>query len=173
MSRYCDHFACTKELLDCFLTAAGDEDDPVSAVDELVNGLYPYHGILHHEINHNWEDIHRALTFDASEEIDFDEGDDPLRLCVHGGDWLVGGARTMTLVHAHELPALCEALDGIDEDFFRRTMRELRAEGVSRYADEKWTEEKVEVVWWDFRSLREFFHKVAKAGLPVICTISH
>jgi hypothetical protein len=175
MSRYCDHYACPKELLDRFLTAAA-EDRRGGAVGELVNDLYPNHGLLHNEINHKWEDIHRCLTFDTGEGLDFECGEEPLSLCIHGGEWLVRvgrSYRTVTLLRAEQLPALCEALDGIDEDFFRRTMRELRDEGVSRYADEGWTEQNVEVVWMDFRSLRDFYHKANAVRLPVICTISH
>lgn len=175
MSRYCDHFACTKDLLDRFLTAARSPEEPGRAVNELVNGLYPYRGLLHHQINHFWEDIHRCLTFDFTDSMDFEWGDHPLMLCIHGGEWFDFGRhyQTMTLLNADELPDLCAALETIDESFFRRTMRELGAEGVGRYAEDTRIDSHAETVFGDFRSLREFYKKANAAQLPVICTISH
>src|SRR5262245_26805586 len=109
MSRYCDHYACRKDLLDRFLFAVKDK-----SVNELMNELYPNRGLIHHEINHNWEDIHRCLTDDTTANMNFKRGSYPLRLCIHGGKWLMGGPGTMTLVRADELPALCAALKEID-----------------------------------------------------------
>ena len=173
MSRYCDHYACTKELLDRFLTAARDDDHPGMAVDELVNDLYPCTGLLHHEINHNWEDVHRCLTFDADEDLDFDCGDEPLMLCIHGGEWLLGGGRTMTLVRAVSCPRCARrwtAGQGLlpPDD---AGAAQPKAWGVT--PTRSGPRRRSRPSWDDFCSLREFYHKANAARLPVICTISH
>jgi hypothetical protein len=167
MSRWCDWYACPKDLLDRFFYAAEVTDvhgDGLAdeAVAELLNELYPVRRtLLHHNINHTWEEIHRVLTDDFTPHLDFDRGQYPLRLCIHGGEWLLVGRRTMTLVAADEVPALCRALEAIDEGWMREKLR-----GCGRSS---WLRR----VWEEFCPLREFYLKVEKANLPVICTISH
>jgi hypothetical protein len=171
MSRWCHHYACTKELLDRFLFAIADED-PEEGVGELLSDLYPVRdSLLYHESNHIWEEIHRALTDDFTEDLDFDSGEYPLRLCIHGGEWLLGGGQTMTLVDADDIPDLCRALEDIDEEWLRPKLLALQGR-VRAYTGWRMTEEWLADVWNEFCSLRGFFQKAEKTGLPVICTIS-
>jgi Domain of unknown function (DUF1877) len=169
MSSYCDHYACPKDLLDRFLGAL-EEDDPREAVGELTDELYNQKKILHNEINFKWEDIHRCLTGDVTGNLNFNKGEYPLKLCIHGGEWLMGGPRTMTLVRADQLPDLCAALKPIDSDWLRDKMAGM-ARKVGRYAN--LDDEFVEIVWEEFDALRKFYEKAKKRKLPVICTISH
>jgi Domain of unknown function (DUF1877) len=172
MSSYCDHYACTKDLLDRFLVAA-EADDPDEALAELEDELYGKRDVMHNEINFKWEDIHRCLTDDVSDDLDFYSGDYPLRLCIHGGEWRIEdppGSHTMTLVKADELPALCKALKPIDREWLKQKLLDMQGE-VPRYTHLE--DEFIDDVWEEFDSLRKFYEKAKKAGLAVICTISH
>lgn len=171
MSRWCDHVACTKDLLDWFLWAAR-QDEPTAAVGEIIGHVYKREGVLRHECNHLWEGVHRVLTDDDSADLDFDAGDHPLRLCIHGGEWLLEGQRTMTLIEADEVPALAEALRAIDQAWVVDRLAAMQQRTSPRY--DRWNvQEYGEDTWYQIEALREFYEAAARAKLPVICTISH
>jgi hypothetical protein len=171
MSRWCDHVACTKDLLDWFLWAV-DQDEPHYAVAEITDHVYQHRGrILRHDSNHVWEGVHRVLTGDDSDDLDFDAGDYPLRLAVHGGEWLLGGPRTMSLVKANELPDLVAALDEIDQPWVVEQLLALQELSPGDADAEVYAE--ADRTWHELDALRKFYHKANAARLPVICTISH
>jgi hypothetical protein len=177
MSRWCDWYACPKDVLDRFLFAAqvSSDEEADEAVAELLGGLPSLRkAVPHYSLNGSWEEIHRALTDDFTGRLDFDAGEHPLCLCVHGGERLLDGSRrTMTLVHADEVPDLCHALEGIEEGLMNAKLLAVKDNVPSRYStwdmDVAW----LRYIWMEFTGLREWYRKVEKAKLPVICTISH
>jgi Domain of unknown function (DUF1877) len=169
MSRWCDHIACTKDLHDWFLWAV-EQEDTYDEIGQITNYVYGRKKkILRHEVNHFWEDIHRCLTDDISRGLDFDSGDYPLCLCIHG-ELLLAGPRTVSLITPAEVADLVPALREIDDFWITNKLQELHSQArwFARLDDDYIVE-----VWWEFQELRKFYEKALKSGLPVACTISH
>jgi hypothetical protein len=171
MSRQCDHVACTKDLLDWFHWAV-EQDEPEDAVRLILLAVERRKDVLRKESDPVWVGVHRVLTEDDSDDLDFDAGDYPLRLCIHGGDWLHGGRRTVSLVEADELPELVEALRAIEQPWVVDRLLAMQRRLSPRF--DSWDMHDFgEGVWYEIECLREFYEKAAAAKLPVICTISH
>jgi hypothetical protein len=169
MSRWCDHYAVTKDLADRFLFAGFQG---TATVVELTDELHESGEGLRHEMNHTWEEIHRCLTDDLSDDLDFESGDYPLQLAIHGGEWLLSGQRTATLILADQVAELVLALRALDQPWFYRKLLWLKEEAPPYQAVDI-TDQYVGCVWDDFRALRDFYEQAAAAGLSVLCTISH
>jgi hypothetical protein len=170
MSRFCDHFACTKDLLDWFLWAA-EQENPDHALVAVTNHLYRDPRVLCHEGKPAWEGVHRALTDDDSFGVSLDRGEYPLRLCIHGGRPLWRGIRTVALVEASQVPDLVAALRSIDRAWVLGrflAMQRRRAPAFDRWDMHDYSAE----VWREIESLLAFFLKAAQARLPVVCTTS-
>lgn len=173
MSRWCVWYACTKDVVDHARFVLENEevveDDPLH---EEVLRHFP-ESLPHYAINHAWDEIHRCLTGDVTDWMDFDSGDYPLKLCVHGGESLRDATDSVTLVDAEEIPPLCRALAGIERDWMKERLLALPASELSWYRGRRMDDDDVEDVWSEFCALRRFYLEAERLKLPVICTISH
>jgi Domain of unknown function (DUF1877) len=174
MSRWCHHYACTKDIVDhvLFVLENDEEDEDDDALWEEVLRHFP-DSLPTHGVNLLWEDIHRCLTGDVTRNLNFDRGDHPLKLCIHGGEWLRDAPDSVTRVAAEEVPALCRALEAIDRAWLQEKLLDLKRAGVPGFRGRKMDERDIEDFWRGFEELREFYLAAEKLRLPVICTISH
>jgi hypothetical protein len=173
MSRWCVHYACTKEILDHVLFVLDqDADEDYDALYEDVLRDIP-NSLPRYGVDKLWEDVHRCLTGDASDFLDFDEGIYPLKLCIHGGRWLREPPESVALVHAEQVPDLHRALEAIDRESVRQRLLALEEAGVEWYRERGSEDQEVETVWGEIQEYVRFYGAAEKAGLSVICTISH
>jgi hypothetical protein len=173
MSRWCCHYACTKDIVDHVLfILENDEAEDYDALWEEVLYHFPQ-SLPSSYILSLWEDIHRCLTGDFSKRLDFDKGEYPLRLCIHGGARLRDSGMSVTLVHAEEIANLCQAMKSIKRDWMREKLLRLKTAGVSGFREREMSEDEVGEVWREFQELLAFYRQAEKLRLPVICTISH
>jgi hypothetical protein len=173
MSRWCSHYACTKDILDHILfVLEQEEDEDYDALYEDVLRDFP-RSLPRYGVDKLWEDVHRCLTGDESRWLDFEEGEYPLNLCIHGGEWLRDPPESVALVQAEEIPPLCRALEAIDREWVRQRLLALKVAGVHWYRQRGNEEQEVETVWGEIQEYVRFYRAAEKAGLPVIVTISH
>jgi hypothetical protein len=173
MTRWCHHYACPKDIVDhIHYVLRDDEDEDYDALWEDVLRHFPK-SLPCYGVNLLWEDMHRCLTGDSSRRLNFDKGDYPLRLCIHGGEWLRGMPNSVTLVYAEEVPELCRAMEVIDRAWWKEKLIRLKAAGVRGFKEREMSDEDVEEVWSEFRELLAFYQQAEKMRLPVVCTISH
>jgi hypothetical protein len=173
-TRWCWHYACTKDLLDRFHAVVA-ADDPDEALFRQWNELEQRKGeVLKHAMLNEWRDVHRALTDDYNDTyLDLSTGKYPLRLCISGGEWLNPdwqGEDLVQLVKAEQIPDLCRALAAIDEEWFCGKLKAMDGE-VTFSNDGDLTDELLAQAWEAFRSLRAFYLKAEKAGLPVVVVV--
>lgn len=171
MSRWADWIAISQGQADAFLGALrfGDKGIAKLLLPLLEEVQQSPQGCLHIQMDKAWEPIHRCLTDDRSNGLDFQAGDFPLRFCVLGGAPLLyeHRYRTASLTLPDEVHAVSSALRSID-----RIILHDKFFLLPEYFHEI-NEEVFEWVWANFELLPPFFASAAKEQLAVICTISH
>jgi hypothetical protein len=169
MSRWCDHYAITPAQRDRLLKAAGEGKPGLGEWVDSVEGLRDTP--RHVEMNHIWEEIHRALTGDDTPRgwLDPECGPWPLCLSVLGGrplhDEDEPWSYTYWLVEPEQVAEAASALACVDERWLRKRYFALS----SCYPEEEgfaWD-------WEELRSLVALFARAAAEGRAVLCTISH
>jgi hypothetical protein len=176
MSRWCDHFAITKEYADRLLYASASEEEPDAAVLEVLREVLddPRAHPPHVEVDKIWEPVHRCLTGDHGPggRLNFDAGAYPLKLCLLGGEWLwddfLQGHRSVQLVSPEEVEAVVEALQQIDATWLSDRFFALPDDQFHELNDGVFA-----CTWAYFEELRAFFVQAAAERKAVICTISH
>lgn len=156
------HFAITDEDL-----AALQEtrcDDEVMQVVERIEERWEKDDGFVHETDKAWDAIHRCLT---DGELSFENGSDPLRLCILGGMQLFDAdEHIVALLTNDQLRPLADALKEITPEFMGARYSEL----PESYDNPK-TQEDLDYTWGWFLGLPEFFDRAEKAGRHVIFTV--
>src|SRR5207244_1104182 len=102
------------------LTAADDDEAVIGLLQPWLERLEELP--LHVDMDKAWEPIHRCLTGDdgAAHHLDFEAGEYPLNLAILGGEQLLEeGYRSAALIPAADVPAVADALAGVERDWFR------------------------------------------------------
>jgi hypothetical protein len=113
-----------------------------------------------------WDALHRTLT---DGKLEYANGTYPLGAAVLGGRQLIAGEReyTISYLSASQVRDVTEALDVIEEDWFRQRYFALGETDYYGPVDE----DDLDYTWADFSDTREFFARSAEAGLAVIFTV--
>ena len=116
------------------------------------------------ETDKAWDAIHRCLT---DGRLDFDNGAEPLRLCILGGERLYSGDDYLVALVSHaKLRPLADALGKVTQEF----MNERYSKLPNDYNMEKGPEDR-QYTWDWFSDLPAFFDRAEKAGRHVIFSV--
>jgi len=155
------HFALTEVDEDRLLAAESDED--VMAIVEEIEESYPAESKC--DTDKAWDPIHRSLT---DGRLEYANGTFPLNAAILGGDQLIDELDyTVTYLSATQVPVVAEALDAIEEDWFRARYFAIDdPEYVTEIGEEDY-----DYAWDGFQDVRDFFAATAKSGRAVIFTV--
>jgi hypothetical protein len=157
------HFAITDEDLNALRGAKSDEAI-IDIIQEEIEERWEKGDGFVCETDKAWGAIHRCLT---DGRLQYDNGTDPLRLCILGGEQLYSGDDyIISLVPHSNLRPLADALGKITPEF----MGERYSALPSDYDSEK-TQEDLQYIWDWFSDLPAFFDRAEKAGRHVIFTV--
>lgn len=156
------HFAITDEDLAALRRATSDE-----AVMEVIGGIEERwekdEGLLC-ETDKAWDAIHRCLT---DGNLDYENGSEPLRLCILGGEQLhKGDGYIVALVPHDRLRPLADALAAVTPEFLGERYSALPDD----YAGPKDAQD-CQYTWDWFSDLPAFFDRAEKAGRHVVFTV--
>ena len=156
------HFAITDEDLAALRQSGSDE--ALRGVIEGIEERWEEADGFVCETEKAWDAIHRCLTDGA---LSFENGAEPLRLCILGGEQLYrGDDYIVTLVHHSQLRALAGALTAITPRFIGERYSQLSED----YPIPK-SQEDCQYTWDWFSGLPPFFAHAEKAGRHVIFTV--
>lgn len=143
------------------LLAADSDEDVIAIVEEIEEA-----GVTEHcDTDKAWDAIHRALT---DGRLEYTNGTFPLNLVILGGRQLIDEMEyTVSYVSTEEVAAVAEALDIIEEEWFRARYYTLDPADYGMQL----SEDDFEYTWESVQDLREFFGDAAKAGRAVIFTV--
>ena len=148
------HFAITADQERALLAADAEGDsDMIEELLEEIEELWDDDG-LKVDTDKAWDPIHRCLT-DGT--LDPDGGEYPLSHTILGGRHLHDDIY-FVYVGADEVREVAEALDGVDEMWFRPRFERLEDEDDWDY------------VWVNFVDVKEFYGRAAAAGRAVVFT---
>lgn len=149
--------------------ASGGPDGSERVIDvyhEVCEGI-PYTSPWHQALDKSWDNLHRTLTLDNTDEgcLDDDAGDEPWCWCVFGGAQLYFGEDYhLYLIDPDEVAVLAVALADVDELWLRKRFFQLDPKACEYSIDE----EEFDYLWSWFRSLPAFFAQAAGAGRSVV-----
>lgn len=155
------HFALTEADQARLLSAKTDED-VLAIVEELEEATTPADQC---HTDKAWDPIHRALT---DGRLEYANGTFPLNAAILGGHQLIDELDyTVSYVAADQVPEVAEALDTIEEEWFRTRYFAI---DDPDYVTEI-SEEDFGYAWDNLQDVRDFFHTTAQAGKAVIFTV--
>ncbi len=109
------HFAVSKEQYEKLLSAKSDED-LIEIVQEEIEEEWDENWLR--ETDKACDAIHRCLT---DGRLEWDNGEFPLNAVILGGKQLhEGDDYIISVISPEKVPAVAQALNGIDEDVLRR-----------------------------------------------------
>jgi len=157
------HFAITDEDLEA-LRAAESDEDLIEVIQEEIEERWEKAQGFVCETDKAWDAIHRCLT---DGRLEFENGSEPLSLCILGGEQLHSGDDyIVSLVPHPKLRSLADALAKVTPEFIRERYLELPDD----YEMEK-SQEDCQYTWDWFSDLPAFFDRAEKAGRHVIFTV--
>ncbi|WP_038164121.1 DUF1877 family protein [Verrucomicrobium sp. BvORR106] len=157
------HFAITDIDLDA-LRGAGSDEALIEIVQEDIESRWEKEAGFVCETDKAWDAIHRCLT---DGNLTFDNGAEPLRLCILGGEQLYSGDDYIVSLVTHEkLRALVDALAQVTPEFMALRYSQLPDD----YDMEKSLED-CQYTWGWFSELPTFFDRAEKACRHVIFTV--
>jgi Domain of unknown function (DUF1877) len=149
------HFALTQEDLGKILAAKSDEE-LLGAITDGVEERWDEEWLA--QTDKAWDAIHRCLT---DGRLAYDNGSDPLRLCILGGQQLCAGDDYIfSLKKPRECAALSDALARIDIDWMRERYFAIPSQDFGGDP----TEEDFEYTWDWFTGLDKFYERAARAN---------
>lgn len=144
------------------LLAAESDEDVIAVVEEIEETSEL---VEHCDTDKAWEAIHRAFT---DGRLEYENGTFPLNLVILGGRQLIDELEyTVSYVSAEQVAAVAEALDIVEEEWFRARYFAL---DPAEYGEPP-SEDDFEYTWESVQDLREFYAEAAKAGRAVIFTV--
>lgn len=169
MSRWADWFAVTPEDATAFAEAKKRGSDAV--VELLEPWLERIESLpLRVEMDKAWEPIYRCLTGIKCQDLWFLSRRPPLTLVVHGGQQLLRGQRTASLLDAKKTRSAARALAKVEKVWFRKRFFGLpKTLNLFHTIDQN----TFDWVWEYYLELPPFYGKAAEQGSGVVCTISH
>jgi hypothetical protein len=154
-------FALSEAQLGAILGRA-DQDDLRAQVDVLEDA---WDEAWTQELDEAWDGIHRCLSDGTLEP---GGGDPPLKWAVFGGEDLSGDPDWHAmLVRPAQTKQVAEALDGINEQWWRDRYATLAEQGYRPHDEE----DDCEYTWDWFLELRELYRVAAEAGRAVLFTV--
>lgn len=157
------HFAITDQDLEA-LRAAESDEAVIEVIQEEIEERWEKDQGFVCETDKAWDAIHRCLT---DGHLGFDNGTDPLRLCILGGEQLYSGDDyIVSLVPHAKLRPLADALAKLTPEFIGERYSQLPDD----YDTEK-SQEDCQYTWDWFSDLPAFFDRAEKAGRHVIFTV--
>lgn len=157
------HFAITDADLNALREADSDEA-LIEIIQEDIEDRWEKDAGFVCETDKAWDAIHRCLT---DGRLEFQNGTEPLRLCILGGEQLYSGDDYIISFIPHEkLRPLADALAQVTPEFIGQRYSELPAD----YDMEK-SKEDCQYTWDWFSDLPAFFDRAEKAGRHVIFTV--
>lgn len=157
------HFAITDADLNALREADSDEA-LIEIIQEDIEDRWEKEAGFVCETDKAWDAIHRCLT---DGRLEFENGTEPLRLCILGGEQLHSGDDYIVSLVTHEkLRPLADALSRVTQEFIGRRYADL----PSDYDTEK-NQEDCQYTWDWFSGLPAFFDRAEKAGRHVIFTV--
>jgi len=157
------HFAITDADLNA-LREAGSDEALIEIIQEVIEDRWEKDAGFVCETDKAWDAIHRCLT---DGRLECENGTEPLRFCILGGEQLYSGEDYIVSLVTHEkLQALAESLAQVTPEFIGQRYSELPDD----YGMEKSLED-CQYTWDWFSDLPAFFDRAEEAGRHVIFTV--
>jgi hypothetical protein len=157
------HFAITNDDLQA-LRDAGSDAKLIEVIQEVIEERWEKSEGYVCETDKAWDAIHRCLT---DGKLEFENGTDPLRLAILGGEQLHSGDDYIVALVTHDrLRSVADALAAVTPEFIRDRYVALPDD----YETEKSSED-CNYTWGWFSDLPESFDRAEKAGRHVIFTV--
>ncbi|GHC12684.1 DUF1877 family protein [Cerasicoccus arenae] len=157
------HFAITDDDLKA-LRAAESDEALIEIIQEEIEERWEKDAGFVCETDKAWDAIHRCLT---DGRLEFENGTEPLRLCILGGEQLYSGEDYIVSLVPHEkLRTLADSLKRVTAEFMGQRYSELPDD----YGTGK-SQEDCQYTWDWYSGLPLFFDQAEKAGRHVIFTV--
>ena len=156
------HFAITDADLASLLRASSDRD-LLGFISDNIEERWDEEWLT--QTDKAWDAIHRCLT---DGRLQYDNGEDPLRLCILGGKQLYrGDDYIVSLKESEQCAEIANALAAIDADWLQSRYFAIKPSHFGRYP----SEDDFEYTWGWFSSLPQFYAKASMASRHVIFTV--
>lgn len=156
------HFAITDVDLTSLLRASSDSD-LLGFISDNIEERWDEEWLV--QTDKAWDAIHRCLT---DGRLQYDNGEDPLRLCILGGRQLYrGDDYIVSLKEPEQCAEIANALAAIDADWLRSRYLAIEPSDFGRNP----SEDDFEYTWGWFSSLSQFYAKASTARRHVVFTV--
>jgi hypothetical protein len=156
------HFSITDQDLGRLLAAHSDEE-LLSSISDGIEARWDESWLV--QTDKAWDPIHRCLT---DGRLEYENGSDPLRLCILGGRQLhKGDDYVVSLKDPSQCARISTAITAIEKAWLRDRYFAISSEDPGRGL----SEEDFEYTWNWFSGLPDFYGKAAKANRHVIFTV--
>ena len=156
-------FAITQEQAQRLQAARGDDEKVLGIVQDEIEQAWDEAHLC--QTDKAWDAIHRCLG-----DGTLRSGNDPLNLCILGGEQLhAGDSYIISLLTPEQVKLVADALRPVDQEWMRTAY--FNIDPADYGVPDQLNEQDSEYTWAYFEDVREFYKKAAAEGRWSIFTV--